>query len=145
MLPFSPQVSPFHSSALRSPELARSPLAAKMKFIRPVTLILSVVLVGYVAVAQSRGTQRPDEQKTAKPVERPTDPPIRDQDIETVKIDTNLVTVPVIASSRSGSYIADLKKEEFNVSEDGVAQQIAFFATVSAPFHVVLMIDTSAS
>jgi len=116
-----------------------------MKFIRPAILILSVVLAGYVAVAQSRGTQHPGEQKTAKPAERPTDPPVRDQDIETVKIDTNLVTVPVIASSRSGSYIADLKKEEFKVSEDGVAQQVAFFATVNAPFHVVLMIDTSDS
>ena len=123
----------------------RSPSATKMKFIRLALLILSVVLAGYVAVAQSRGTQRPGEQKTAKPAERPTDPPVRDQDIDTVKIDTNLVTVPVIASSRSGSYIADLKKEEFNVSEDGVAQQVAFFATVNAPFHVVLMIDTSDS
>lgn len=66
-------------------------------------------------------------------------------DLETVKIDTNLVTVPVIASSRLGRYIADLTKDEFAVSEDGVPQQIAFFATVSAPFHVVLMLDTSAS
>jgi Ca-activated chloride channel family protein len=123
----------------------RSHSPANMKFIRPAILILSVVLAAYVAVAQSRGTQRPGEQKTAKPVERPTDLPVRDQEIDTVKIDTNLVTVPVIASSRGGNYIADLKKEEFNVSEDGVAQQVAFFATVNAPFHVVLMIDTSDS
>ena len=117
-----------------------------MKFIRPAILILSVVLMAYVAVAQSsRGIQRPGEQKPAKPAQPQTDLPASDQDIETVKIDTNLVTVPVIASSRSGNYIADLKKEEFKVSEDGVAQQVAFFATVNAPFHVVLMIDTSDS
>src|SRR2546421_1922103 len=145
MLPFSPQVSSFQSSTFQSLELARSPSAANMKLIKPAFVILSVVLAGYVAVAQSRGTQRPGEQKTAKPVERPIDPPVRDQEIETVRIDTNLVTVPVIASSRRGSYIADLKKEEFNVSEDGVAQQVAFFATTNAPFHVVLMIDTSDS
>ena len=101
----------------------RSPSAANMKFIKPAILVLSLVLAGYVAVAQSRNPQRPGEQKTAKPAERQTDLPAGDQDIETVKIDTNLVTVPVIASSRSGSYIADLKKEEFKVSEDGVAQQ----------------------
>ena len=116
-----------------------------MKFIRPAILILSVVLMGHVVVAQSRGTQRPGEQKPAKPAQPQTDLPASNQDIETVKIDTNLVTVPVIASSRTGNYIADLKQEEFKVSEDGVAQQVAFFATVNAPFHVVLMIDTSDS
>jgi Mg-chelatase subunit ChlD len=117
-----------------------------MKPIKPAILILSLVLAGYVAVAQSsRSTQRPGEQKTAKPAQPQTDLPASDQDVETVKIDTNLVTVPVIASSRSGSYIADLKKEEFKVAEDGVVQQVAFFATVNAPFHVVLMIDTSDS
>jgi Mg-chelatase subunit ChlD len=115
-----------------------------MKFIKPAILILSLVLAGYVAVAQSRSTQR-GEQKTAKPAQTQNDLPASNQDIETVKIDTNLVTVPVIASSRTGSYIADLKKEEFTLSEDGVVQQVAFFATVNAPFHVVLMIDTSAS
>src|SRR5215831_4500188 len=72
-------------------------------------------------------------------------PPPKDQDVETLKIDTNLVTVPVIASSRNGNYIADLKKEEFTLSEDGVPQQISFLATVNAPFEVVLMLDTSDS
>ncbi len=69
----------------------------------------------------------------------------QDQDVETLKIDTNLVTVPVIASSRTGSYIADLKKEEFKIAEDGVAQEIAFLASVNVPFHLVLMLDTSNS
>jgi VWFA-related protein len=69
----------------------------------------------------------------------------QDQEVETLKIDTNLVTVPVIASSRTGSYIADLKKEEFKIAEDGVAQEIAFLASVNVPFHLVLMLDTSNS
>jgi Mg-chelatase subunit ChlD len=116
-----------------------------MKLIKPAILVLILALAVDIAVAQSRSTQRSGEQKTATPVERPTDLPASNQEIETVKIDTNLVTVPVIASSRTGSYIGDLKKEEFKVSEDGVAQQVAFFATVNAPFHVVLMLDTSAS
>ena len=115
-----------------------------MKFTKLAILALSVALLAYVAVAQSR-TQRPGQQKPEKPAERQPELPVKDQDVETVKIDTNLVTVPVIASSRAGHYIADLTKEEFKISEDGVAQQVAFFATVSAPFHVVLMLDTSAS
>ncbi|HEY2963856.1 MAG TPA: VWA domain-containing protein [Pyrinomonadaceae bacterium] len=70
------------------------------------------------------------------------DPP---QDIETIKIDTDLVTVPVIATDTGGLYIGDLKQEDFSLTEDGVAQKIAFFGKVSLPFHVVLMLDTSSS
>jgi hypothetical protein len=67
------------------------------------------------------------------------------QDVETIKIDTNLVTVPVIATDANGVYVADLRQDEFQLSEDGVPQQIAFFGKVSLPFHVVLMLDTSSS
>src|ERR1041385_8468455 len=61
------------------------------------------------------------------------------QDVDTIKIDTDLVTVPVIATDRNGAYVADLRQEEFALTEDGVAQQIAFFGKISLPFHVVLI------
>jgi len=67
------------------------------------------------------------------------------QDVDTIKIDTDLVTVPVIATDRNGTYVADLRQEEFSLTEDGVAQSIAFFGKISMPFHVVLMLDTSSS
>jgi hypothetical protein len=51
----------------------------------------------------------------------------------------------VIATDAGGLYIDDLRQEEFTIAEDGVTQQIAFFGKVSAPFHVVLMLDTSSS
>jgi Ca-activated chloride channel homolog len=66
-------------------------------------------------------------------------------DAETLRINTNLVTVPIIAKSSEGSYVRDLRQDEFTISEDGVNQEVAFFAAVNAPFHVVLMLDTSAS
>jgi VWFA-related protein len=83
-------------------------------------------------------------QAKGQPVSKPTRPDNEEQH-ETLKIDTNLVTVPVIASSPTGKYIADLTKEEFKLAEDGVPQQIAFLAAVNAPFHVVLLLDTSGS
>jgi len=67
------------------------------------------------------------------------------QEIETLKTDTDLVTVPVIATAIGGLYITDLRKDEFAITEDGVTHDIAFFGKVAAPFHVVLMLDTSAS
>jgi Mg-chelatase subunit ChlD len=86
-----------------------------------------------------------DESKSAQPERQEAEADINPQDVETVKIETNLVTVPVIVSDRSDKYVADLKQEEFTVYEDGVKQDISFFETVTTPFHVVLMLDTSAS
>jgi VWFA-related protein len=109
---------------------------------------LIVVLAFFISICpaqRSRAPQRPPEQKPAPKTQgdNQTEPP--QTDVETLKIDTNLVTVPVIASSGTGSYISDLRKEEFTLLEDGIAQQIAFLATVNAPFHLVLLLDTSAS
>ncbi|HEX5966108.1 MAG TPA: VWA domain-containing protein, partial [Pyrinomonadaceae bacterium] len=67
------------------------------------------------------------------------------QEVETIKTDTNLVTVPVIARTINGLYISDLRKEEFTIAEDGVPHEIAFFGKVAAPFHVILVLDTSGS
>lgn len=80
-----------------------------------------------------------------KPAGQNPNPPAEPQDIETLKIDTDLVTVPVIATDTGGLYIGDLRQEEFTITEDGVPQQIAFFGKVARPFHVVLMLDTSSS
>lgn len=102
-------------------------------------LLTQFLLIGSLVLSTSlTRAQNPQE---PKPANRTSS----EQDVETLKIDTNLVTVPVIASSRTGNYIADLKKEEFKLTEDGVAQEIAFLATVDAPFYVVLMLDTSNS
>jgi Mg-chelatase subunit ChlD len=110
--------------------------------------LLVVSICGFTVTTTSaqpgRNPQKPTVQKPATPAETGTDVS-NEQDLETVKIDTNLVTVPVIAASRTGKYIADLTKEEFKIAEDGAPQQVAFLATVNAPFHVVLMLDTSGS
>jgi VWFA-related protein len=117
-----------------------------MKILACTVAAMILVLSFSVVWAQSPNeSQRPREQNPAgtNPNTLPTEP--AQDDVETLKIDTNLVTVPVIASSRTGQYISDLRKEEFKLSENGVPQEIAFLATVNAPFYVVLMLDTSDS
>ena len=118
--------------------------------LKNILVLLLALMLFASATAQSRrqspkapAPQRPATVQQKEPTPEPTPP--REQDVETLKTDTDLVTVPVIASSRNGKYIADLTKEEFKLSEDGVPQEIAFLATVNAPFHVVLLLDTSAS
>ena len=62
-----------------------------------------------------------------------------------IKVSTTLVTIPVSVMDRDGRYIPNLLKEDFRIWEDGVEQDVAFFASVDKPFSVVLMLDTSPS
>ena len=64
---------------------------------------------------------------------------------DVVRVDTNLVTVPVAVMDRGGKFITDLRREDFRVYENGVEQEVAFFAPVEEPFTVVLLLDTSPS
>jgi VWFA-related protein len=64
---------------------------------------------------------------------------------DVIKVNTTLVTLPVSVMDRDGRYIPNLSKQDFRLWEDGVEQDVAFFASVDKPFSVVLMIDTSGS
>lgn len=61
------------------------------------------------------------------------------------KGDKTLVSVPVAVSDREGRYISGLKKDDFTLYQDGVKQNIAFFATEDEPVSVALLLDTSGS
>ena len=87
----------------------------------------------------------PQPSPTPAPAPAEETAPEADDGEDPVRVETNLVTVPVIVSDRGGRYLPDLKAEELTVAEDGAEQKVAFFAAVNAPFHVVLMLDTSAS
>lgn len=64
---------------------------------------------------------------------------------ETIKIDTRLVSVPVIVSDRNGRYVPNLAATDFTVWQDGVRQNIEFFGAAEEPLTVALLIDTSQS
>ena len=58
---------------------------------------------------------------------------------------TNLIGVPVIVTDANGRYVADLQQTDFVIIEDNVKQNVVSFMPVSAPFSVVLLLDTSVS
>src|SRR5438128_10285368 len=62
-----------------------------------------------------------------------------------VRVNTSLITVPAVVMDRNGRYIANLRKEDFRIYEDGVEQNISYFASVEKPFTVALMLDVSGS
>src|SRR5437870_425079 len=67
------------------------------------------------------------------------------QTVDTLSIDTNLISVPVIVSDRDNRYIPDLKVAAFHLFDNQVEQKITYFDTGEEPLNVVLMLDTSMS
>lgn len=74
----------------------------------------------------------------------PDGPQEVDED-EVIKVDTALVTLPVSVTDRDGKYIPNLKQRDFKIYEDGVEQDVAYFAPTEKPFTVALVMDMSGS
>ena len=94
--------------------------------------------------------QRPDligPAKTAAGTPAPaTSGPEEISEGDVIRVDTELVSVNVSVVDRGTSRgVNDLRKEDFRLWEDNVAQQIAHFESASAPFNLVLLIDLSGS
>src|SRR5262249_36049669 len=64
---------------------------------------------------------------------------------DVVRVDTNLVTMPVSVLDRQGRFIAGLNQRDFKIFEDGVEQKVEYFQSVEQPFTVILLIDVSPS
>ena len=79
-----------------------------------------------------------------KKEEKIEDVPAED-DNEEIKIETNLITIPVSVLDRDGRFISGLQEKDFQIFENGVQQKIDYFASVEQPFTVVLLIDVSPS
>jgi hypothetical protein len=118
-------------------------------------MVLCLVSTGWAQSGRSRpagGNEKRNQPPAATPTPEPAPVPPSaptidsgEQDGDTVKVDTNLVTVPIIASDRDNRYLTDLQQGELEIFEDDKPQQIAFFNSITAPFNVILMLDTSAS
>jgi Ca-activated chloride channel family protein len=130
--------------------------------------VLCIAALGFSAFAQSGSTRqrkapaiKNDSQRSGQPRsspaikgggrtaaepsmdEPPPPPPSKGDDI--ISIDTNLVTTPVSVLDRNGRFIPGLKKKDFKIFENGIAQKITYFQSEEQPFTVVLMIDISPS
>lgn len=64
---------------------------------------------------------------------------------DVVRTDTSLVQLNVGVVDRQGRAVTSLSRNDFAVYEDGVKQSILHFEPTSAPFSLVLMLDTSGS
>ena len=64
---------------------------------------------------------------------------------EIIRVDTQLVDVPIEVTNGAGVALRGLKASNFVVYEDGKRQEIVDFSATSEPFEVALLLDTSGS
>lgn len=83
--------------------------------------------------------------KPAMPVKEFADSAhIRSSD-EAIKLEARLVNVLVKVTDAGGKTLPLLKKDDFVIFEDNVQQDISYFEPVTAPLHLVLLLDLSGS
>lgn len=98
-----------------------------------------------VDAAESYSETKPSTRRTRLRDERPIVVAGAVDDGETLRIETNLITIPVSVYDRNGLYIPGLSEENFKIFDNGVEQDIEYFATTDQPFTVALVIDVSPS
>src|SRR5580693_5274905 len=69
----------------------------------------------------------------------------QDQGQGTIRVAVNLVLVDATVKTKDGQIMANLKKDDFEVREDGVAQNVEVFSRDELPVNVALVLDLSDS
>src|SRR5688572_5740422 len=110
-------------------------------------LVLSLAITLYVTVVPAGRAQNPDP-----PTQRPRKvyPADDDRPDDVLKIDTDLVSVDVVATDIEGRPVKNLTEKDFKLYLDGVEQPLSVFqverrAGEPRPLAVVFAIDISGS
>ena len=116
------------------------------------SMILSAMLAasfifGIAVYAQPPTTQPPATFPPQEPAGRKR-APVEEQEPEIkgrtqLSVDVSLVSVDISVTDKKGNLITGLGRENFDIYEDGVKQEIQNFSTIEAPITVVMLIEFS--
>jgi VWFA-related protein len=102
----------------------------------------SLTLGLLLALAETpAGAQAPSGPLPPKPGAEVQQPPALPQ--STVKVRVALVNMPVTVRDGRGDMVHDLEARDFQVTDNGVAQQISHFDLGGDPISLVILIETS--
>jgi Ca-activated chloride channel family protein len=100
--------------------------------------LVSVLFIIIAAAGSAASAQPP----AAQPPQTPTTPAAP---VATFKSATELVALNVTVVDQQQNYVAGLAESDFAVFEDGVKQDVSFFASSQIPLDLIVLIDASAS
>lgn len=75
----------------------------------------------------------------------PTPARSQEQNQGAIRVNVNLVLVDATVKSKDGQIMTNLKKDDFEVREDGAAQKLDVFSRDEMPLNVALVLDLSDS
>jgi VWFA-related protein len=93
--------------------------------VRTLALALFLLLPLTEGGVGAQAPQQPPAQKP--PAAQPPATPPRDPQRQVIRRQLDIITTDVIVRDNRGQFVADLKKEEFEVLEDGVPQEVQSF------------------
>jgi VWFA-related protein len=122
----------------------------RANFSSGLSLIFAGALTLSVGALRARG-QAPEgpqggQQRGAPPVEPKPTPPPQQKPAEagaSIAVEVPVVTMDVIAATNHGDLLTGLKKENFRIIDDGVAQTISNFGSSEAPITIVMLMEFS--
>lgn len=68
-----------------------------------------------------------------------------ENDDEVINVDSSLVVLNATITDKNGDSVNGLNRQNFEIFEDGVMQDVAFFEAQKTPFAAIILIDTSGS
>ena len=111
---------------------------------RNAILSVATVVLLLLAVAFAQEPAKPPARpESSAPSPTPGGEELAEEDV--IKVNTNLVTSAALVVGRDRKYVPTLRRQDFRVFEDGVEQELAYFAAVDEPFTIALLIDNSRS
>jgi Ca-activated chloride channel homolog len=120
------------------------------KHVGPALLVgvLALFLFALPVTGQTlRDLPPPPPPPTPKPTPKPTPTPEpKDEDFEVVRVNSNLVMVPVSVVDANGEPVLGLQKESFRLEEQGRLQEITDIGNPDqVPLDIALLFDISSS
>jgi VWFA-related protein len=88
---------------------------------------LLLTAIGALALSGLPGAQAPAQAPPAKPPQSAQPPVQQPPPRQVIRRQIDVVTTDVIVRDNRGQFVADLKKDEFEVFEDGVKQEVVSF------------------
>lgn len=130
-----------------------------MRILQSSSTFALVLWALFLPVGSGAADNNTDKDKQKKPeappparvnIERREGRPVKPEDAElsrpaNLRIDTNLVLIPVSVTDPLNRFVTGLEREHFKIFEDKIEQTIAQFASEDAPLSIGLVFDTSNS
>jgi Ca-activated chloride channel family protein len=117
-----------------------------------IVTIITVAIIHPTATFQAKSAQlgarnpvQPADSAVINPHQEPDSKQVQKNSQDRIVINTKLVNLTVSVNDKLGRFVTGLTKEDFEIFDDTVKQDIAFFSDDDAPISMGIVYDVSAS